>query len=569
MRHLLLFTIGPVQPLIVNSRKVSDMFAGSRLLSSLMQDALQILEHQQEVRILFPFIEKGEGNCPNIPNKLIAELNLTEGKSPEEIATFLELYIKKQFFTVCMGYLNDVGIMETEEGSAARQLRDFLEVFWIAEEYESQPYSEVYQKLFRKMNLVKSIRTFSQNQEPWNRKCALFPQYNAIYAKCGKSAGVRQYPANINPTDVYDISEVPKLTYAVKPKEALSAIAMVKRSYGRILGMYSLRQMLLRHQIGKIKNGKQILVDLENRAGGKTVSSTGDQIANAVYDYGHGNPPDYEEYDKDAWEYAVQLYHTIQEEDISLSDYYAMLKFDGDNMGEIFLNKHTVKEQQELSRSISDFASEIPNVLKEFNGLLVYAGGEDFLGFLPLDTLLACLDKLQKLFQERVKLTFSAGIVIAHLMQPLKMVALAAEEMEMKAKQAEGKDAFVLGILKRSGERVVSPPYKFDDYSGCAYPKMTDLRRLLETICKNECPRALLNNIITLFRCFLKEDVRPEKARAEILLRESVSVSKAQDADELADCLVLFYEREESLDAFLDTLNAVLFLAREVGSCII
>ena len=154
------------------------------------------------------------------------ELNLTEGKSPEEIATFLELYIKKQFFTVCMGYLNDVGIMETEEGSAARQLRDFLEVFWIAEEYESQPYSEVYQKLFRKMNLVKSIRTFSQNQEPWNRKCALFPQYNAIYAKCGKSAGVRQYPANINPTDVYDISEVPKLTYAVKPKEALSAIAI-------------------------------------------------------------------------------------------------------------------------------------------------------------------------------------------------------------------------------------------------------------------------------------------------------------------------------------------------------
>ena len=111
MRYLLLFTIGPVQPLIVNSRKVSDMFAGSRLLSSLMQDALQILEHQQEVRILFPFIEKGEGNCPNIPNKLIAELNLTEGKSPEEIATFLELYIKKQFFTVCMGYLNDVGIM--------------------------------------------------------------------------------------------------------------------------------------------------------------------------------------------------------------------------------------------------------------------------------------------------------------------------------------------------------------------------------------------------------------------------------------------------------------------------
>lgn len=44
MRYLLLFTIGPVQPLIVNSRKVSDMFAGSRLLSSLMQDALQILE---------------------------------------------------------------------------------------------------------------------------------------------------------------------------------------------------------------------------------------------------------------------------------------------------------------------------------------------------------------------------------------------------------------------------------------------------------------------------------------------------------------------------------------------
>ncbi|MDT2257198.1 hypothetical protein P7H25_18840 [Paenibacillus larvae] len=53
-------------------------------------------------------------------------------------------------------------------------------------------------------------------------------------------------------------------------------------------------------------------------------------------------------------------------------------------------------------------------------------------------------------------MTFSAGIVIAHLMQPLGAMLVKTGEMERQAKELhEEKNAFAIGLVKRSGDQLL------------------------------------------------------------------------------------------------------------------
>ncbi len=99
-------------------------------------------------------------------------------------------------------------------------------------------------------------------------------------------------------------------------------------------------------------------------------------------------------------------------------------------------------------------------------GKAIYAGGDDFLGFINLNYLFSAMKDLREAYYELVskplaefydgnpaKLTFSAGIAIAHYKMPLNEVLKWAHEMEHEAKKInEGKDAFAIAVLKHSGE---------------------------------------------------------------------------------------------------------------------
>ena len=101
-----------------------------------------------------------------------------------------------------------------------------------------------------------------------------------------------------------------------------------------------------------------------------------------------------------------------------------------------------------------------------FWGRVVYAGGEDFLGFVTLDDVLKSLDKLRIEFDEKVNqalhreafveennnLSFSAGMVIAHYKTPLSEALKWVHQMETAAKEVVGKNSLGIALLKHSGE---------------------------------------------------------------------------------------------------------------------
>jgi CRISPR-associated protein Cmr2 len=196
------------------------------------------------------------------------------------------------------------------------------------------------------------------------------------------------------------------------------------------------------------------------------------------------------------------------------STYYAIVYMDGDRMGEWLSGEHAqvptiaqvlhprvrVALQNEwqdilgerrplapslhtaVSAALRAFSQEVVRPIVEAHyGILVYAGGDDVIAFFPIQHVLAAVWDLRRLysgmayerhgFQSRrgfvqhegmlwmmmgQAATASAGIAIAHHLQPLSQALDAARGAEHVAKQALGRDAFAVHLLKRSGERLLT-----------------------------------------------------------------------------------------------------------------
>lgn len=557
---MFLFSIGPVKALIENSRKAMDLYAGSRLLSEVTWESVKWLDEKPDVKILVPDIS---GLCEefpaNIPNRLVAEFEGYTRCGMEKTAEELTSFTKQCFSRKCLDMLNMAGIGKKGTEWAEKQWRDFLEVYWVFEDYEPSDYPQVYQKLRAEIRNVKGIRIFSQTEEPWGRKCMLFPQYNAIFAKRYERNGKRVFPYHINPDYVCDITDNEFLKYAVKGSEALSSIALVKRIYGKTeTDIYSLRYMLLK---SRVTQKMFIEAGIDARESGQ-----GDMIANAVYDLKNGNLLKADEYSPDVIQQAKNLHGLITKQHVELEDYYAIVKFDGDSMGDAFNALKSSAEQMELSKKISSFANQVPGIILRYGGLPVFAGGEDFLGFLPLDGLFNCISELHELFKDTVQHSFSAGISIAHLMQPLKEVMAYADSMEVSAKKMPDKNAFAISIIKRSGDIVKMPPFKLTGEQ--TVPQWKHIGELVDNLKNSQCSKSVLYNITNLMKYFLEEDARPENAMAEILLMycvlKSASEDKQIDKEGLVKTLMRFYVNTDSIGDFLRTIEGIVFLSKEV-----
>lgn len=566
MNYLFIFTIGPVQAFIENSRKARDMYAGSKLLSLLMEGAVSELQRRWNADVVFPLqMEEwpqsqspgavhGHSAGSNMPNRLIAKFRDKDEETLKAIAGSLEASVRLALLSLCRQILQEAQIGEAGLELADLQLKDFLEVYWMYERYEDGDYTGAYQRLFSNINAVKGIRPFEQTREPWGRSCMLFPEYNAIFAKRDTDKTPPHYPHHMNQGHMYDITGNQKMRYGVKPGEAMSSIALVKRMYPRPEAeIYSTRLMLLK---SRVREEAGIELDIQ----------LSDGVSNALYDLANDVDISAGEYGEKELCDGQKLYQYIKKQDIKLASYYALVKFDGDSMGETFIKEGTEKKQKELSRKIGSFAQAAPDIILRHRGLPVFAGGEDFFGFLPLDTLLTCMQELRTEFHEKVNLTFSAGIVIAHLMQPLKEVAAEADVLEKAAKNAPGKNAFVIGIIKRSGERVHMSPYKMD--KGYDFPCMADVAELTELIKDCVLSRSLFFNISRLLEPFRDCGKKPETQMAESLIRNCVDSSvldtENTDKKKLLKDLMKLYGSEYGTEGFLNALNVISFLAREV-----
>lgn len=149
------------------------------------------------------------------------------------------------------------------------------------------------------------------------------------------------------------------------------------------------------------------------------------------------------------------LYNSEDENGLELNQphsFYALLLADGDRLGKLVgeLGGEAVGE------ALSIFTKKAAEIVKENDGVTVYAGGDDVLAMLPAQNALECAVSLSESYKDAFNheqgATLSAAVVFAHIRLPLSTVIAEAHRLlGEEAKESNGRDSLAAGVMKSGG----------------------------------------------------------------------------------------------------------------------
>ena len=451
-QSLLLFTFGPVQSFIAQARKTQDLYAGSYLLSHLARTAAQAMQASGG-QLIFPDVEYA-----SLPNRLLALYETTEQEEQEGIGLAIEKAVRREFEEIGEHILNALSLAKPREFDS--QLKKHLEIYWVFHPLSNDTYLEDYNSLTAYLGAVKRTRIFGQLIEA-GPKCTIGGEHNVVFYRKKKSN--KRFRTGLKLPD-----QIPQKF--MKDGEGLGAVNFIKRC----AEIYFEAQPESDFEKEFPSTARVAFMDTWHRLDQKEPEKIWpwqgiEDHQNFEMIENNGNFPDIE-----VDEASREAYERVRSHKVC--PYYAIVCFDGDDMGKLYGTSDIKREtspldfHKELSRKLQRFAKvAAKEVIVWPKGQVVYAGGEDFLGFLNLKHLFEVMIELRERFGQidlapftDEKLTFSAGIAIAHFKSPpLYEVLKWARRMEQAAKDIDsGKDAFGLAVIKRSGE-VNSSVYKW------------------------------------------------------------------------------------------------------------
>jgi CRISPR-associated protein Cmr2 len=139
----------------------------------------------------------------------------------------------------------------------------------------------------------------------------------------------------------------------------------------------------------------------------------------------------------------------------SASPYYALLLMDGDRLGKL-LSKYCPTD---ISEGLSQFTCQVQDIVQQNNGFTIYAGGDDVLAILPINSAISCSEELRKTYTDSfhgiphpsTPITASTAIIFSHYHNPLREVLREAHyQLDSIAKDKNGRDSLALALLKPS-----------------------------------------------------------------------------------------------------------------------
>jgi CRISPR-associated protein Cmr2 len=519
--YLFRASFSPVQSFIAQARKLQDMYAGSFLLSHLAKTIVKAAQNNG-ADILYP---KHDENRKTYPNLFMAKVTVDGSEQLKEFADKIEKSLRGEWRRISEDVMRHWHVTTNEEFKS--QIDNLWQFYWSAAEYKKgEEYREKFVETLRKMGAAKTTRDFVKLSQEAGRKCDIAPEYNALF--CRKRKG------HMNSGTTFELQNIDDKY--LKDGEVLSGVAFVKRCLKFSINDFddnfpSVKEVALKERIKE-------------------------------EEYREPKPED--------------------------DRYYALVQFDGDNMGSLYSSLLGQPEkleefQKKLSARVSESAEKMSGYfLKDsekdlLKGVVIYAGGDDFLGAMNLDTVFQTLSELRKNFQETIdiegyitgyKATFSAGIVVAHIKTPLGEVLRWAHESESRAKAykrsedgvEKDKDAYCLTILKASGEiSQYQHSFSLKDQDG-----MTVLHELIDALVRKDVSTSFIYQLSDEF-----ERVESDKW-SEILKLETKRILKRSETPDDAVKLIeknleKLLQGGDSKDDFLNLLRSAAFIARQRG----
>lgn len=487
--HLFLFTIGPVQGFIAQARKTRDLYAGSQILSELVKVGIKAFEKEfPSGKIIFPALDPNSMQDASLPNRFIGNLSAADASELKTKAEAVQRVVEDEWGAIADRSLNDAGIAQKPDGFDA-QIGALLDIHWVFNEVKNS-YAGAYEELERLGGAVKNIRRFEQLDEA-GRKCSVDGTNNALFYQKGSRV------------PLFMSKPEPVRGFALSSGEGLSAVSLVKRFYpldsmrfpttAGVALMYDVKN-LSKENRDRLNCFRKLFVKE------KIVESCIEMFTNEFKETVTIINPGQEVNWNDQFDDQMLFEENLIEKNFPNNDqkellislhkdlksalktrYYAVVMFDGDHMG-TWLSGEKNKPQSDLEKfhttlsgALARFAKEAKEYLDKStgNGHTVYAGGDDFLGFVNIHHLFGVMKHLRKRFDEIVNqgisehkkpeenLTFSAGIVVAHYKMPFSEVLKKARAVEKAAKKEGERNAFGIAVMKHSGE-VQQAIYKWD-----------------------------------------------------------------------------------------------------------
>ncbi len=501
-KHLLIFTIGPVQSFIAEARRTRDLFVGSRLLVELTRAAAQAVDEIDDVEWVYP----GDVGQDSLPNRFVVFASANRGDQAWQVA---EKAVKDRWASYASHAWDQLKKFaptkdKTWEAIWKRQIDSFPEVYWAVCRSPSSDeiayllgngalsdHAAHYTITSLALNARKGMRRFEQTTEH-GEKDTLSGMREPLHTK---ELNARKYWREVAEGLLHHGN--PSL---VRPdgRERLDALGAVKRfipprefpGIEKFPSTSSVAAADFRRHIAKSQAALDALEKHRRQVAALGVFAPGDGFAaeeiglapwdydgDLLYDSTFTRQTFEDDYglkvkEKDlapARDSLGKLYRAAQ---CRPSTYYAILRMDADGMGEKIAGCQSPEEHQKISRSLSEFAKQVPQIVegklevqvsatreRRLAGRVVYAGGDDVLALLPAADVLPAAAALRKAFLGVLhalapKATISAGVALVHHRHPLGSALRAAREAEHAAKQMSGKDALCVYALKRSGEAV-------------------------------------------------------------------------------------------------------------------
>lgn len=476
--YLLVFSISPVQEFIAQARKTHDLFIGSQVLSELIRHALDSIRQNEwadKVEVIYPSVASmPDDQQASLPNRLVLQ---TTG-DPRSLGGDLEMTVKLNWVTLAKKtigkYTHKNGHVDLPEDLRA-QIAHYFSFQWVAVELPENDYQRSYNRLEQQLGAQKQIRRFQAMPQAPGRNCSVCGERNFWFYPQSKTKSVKRWIVEGQQRGAFPI-----ISGRSEENEALCAVCFTKRHYQledkhfpstaeialfRHLERFDDRDCQKAHQTYRkwfpSKEMEKQLYYEENLTSPyfqkNGLAHLTDHLPDIRRDHRH-------------------LLKRLEMN--TLPSYYALVRFDGDNMG-AWLSCQNLDERfspkafhQALSQRLAEFAQACQQRIQQPIGAIIYAGGDDYLGFFCLEGLLPALHDLRTWFDEMVNqplttefdlktpMTFSCGVVIAHYKHPLSDVIQWSKKMEERAKSLEAsrssqdlpKNGLALAMIKSSGE---------------------------------------------------------------------------------------------------------------------
>lgn len=439
MSHLLSISVGPVQEFIAAARRTRDLWFGSYLLSEISRAVANSVEGQGG-KLIFP----ARSDAKNVANVILAEV---PGGDPKPMAAKA-----KQAAQLCWRQFADEARREASGVIHADvwndQVDDVIEFYaaWVS---ETGNYPQ---------NRSDGIRLLSGRKNCRDFRPALGR------AGLPKSSLDGQRETVLRPPEEWPQRFRARLR--IREGEQLDAVGLVKRvaegnrpypSVSRIAADPWVRGNLQR--LGEViaacdeLEAAKVLRRLDTKA--YPQFDPFPYEGTAIYPSRHHELLE-ETVESDEERSHERLYE-LREALARLPEpdpYLAVLVADGDKMGAAISKLNTADENRRFSETLAGFAEEAQEIISVHHGVLVYAGGDDVLAFLPVDLCLACTRTLHDAFGKRMgsygETTLSAGIAIGHFMENLEDLLRYGRAAEKAAKQPD-RDGLAVHLHKRGG----------------------------------------------------------------------------------------------------------------------